>query len=263
MDAEAVNRAHWESLAALHAGQNKGYYDATALIAGRDTLPAQAPADVRGMDVMHLQCHLAYDGISLARRGARVTGVDFSPRALSEAAALAERCGVSIEFVEASSVALPASLHGRFDLVYATIGVLGWIEDVDAWMRNVFSVLRPGGRLFLHEVHPLYLMVASVDPLVLDFPYAFDGPREFDEDGSYTDRDAHIEATKTVEFAHSVGEVVTAAVEAGLVIDSLEEHLETPNEHRGGLIPLQDDGQYRLRVSGEALPLVYTLRAHR
>src|SRR5690349_16648914 len=185
MDPTQTNRAHWEALAALHARQNQGYYDAEALIAGRDTVPDRWLGAVRGLDVMHLQCHLAYDGISLARRGARVTGVDFSPSALREAAALAARCEVSLELVEASAVDLPASLHGRFDLAYATIGVRSWIGDLDAWMRNVLLALRPGGRLFLHELHPLYFMVATVDPLVLDFPYAFDGPRVFDEDGSY------------------------------------------------------------------------------
>jgi SAM-dependent methyltransferase len=263
MDAIGTNRAHWEALARLHASQNTGYYDADALIAGRDTVPDRWLGDVSGMDVMHLQCHLAYDGISLARRGARVTGVDFSPSALREAAALAERCGVALELVEASSIDLPAALHGRFDLVYATIGVLGWIEDIDAWMRNVFAVLRPGGRLFLHELHPLYLTVAAIDPLTLDFPYAFDGPRTFDEDGSYADRDAHIEATKTIEFAHSLGEVVTACIRAGLVVDALHEAVETDREHRGGLLPPDEDGLYRLRVSGEVLPLLYTLLAHR
>ncbi len=263
MEPSEVNRAHWEALARVHAAQNTGYYDADALIAGRDTVPDRWLGDVRGMDVMHLQCHLAYDAISLARRGARVTGVDFSARALSEAGALAARCGVSLELVEASATDLPASLHGRFDLVYATIGVLGWIEDLPAWMRSVFVALRPGGRLFLHELHPLYLTVESLSPLTLDFPYAFDGPREFDEEGSYADRDAVVEATKTIEFAHSLGEVVTAAVEAGLVVDALHEALETDREHRGGLLPQEADGMYRLRVSGEALPVLYTLLAHR
>jgi SAM-dependent methyltransferase len=262
MDPAETNRAHWNALAELHAARITGYYDADALIAGRDTVEPGV-GHVAGLDVMHLQCHLAYDAISLARRGARVTGVDFSSRALSEAAALAERCGVTLELVEASSTALPPSLHGRFDLVYATIGVLGWIEDLDAWMRNVHAALRPGGRLFLHELHPLYVMVASLEPLRFDFPYAFDGPREFDEEGSYADAEASVAATKTIEFAHSLGEVVTAALGAGLRIDALREHLDASREHRGGLLPQDADGRFRMRVGGELLPVLYTLEASR
>ena len=266
MDAIEINRAHWDALAELHAGLDSGYYDASALIAGRDTIDERADAvlgDVAGLDVMHLQCHLAYDAVTLARRGARVTGVDFSRRSLEEARALASRCGVDLELVEASSLSLPAALHGRFDVVYATIGVLCWIPDIEAWMRNVRSVLRPGGRLVLVELHPLYLAIDSVDPLELGFPYAFDGPREYDEDGSYADRDAAIAATKTVEYAHSIGEVVTAAVRAGLRVDALHEHLDTGREHRGGVLPREADGRYRLRIDGEVLPVLYTLVASR
>ena len=72
---------------------------------------------------------------------------------------------------------------------------------------SVHAALRPGGRLALVEIHPLFVMVASLDPLVLDFPYAFDGGRVFDEPGSYADPDADVAATKTIEYAHSIGEV--------------------------------------------------------
>src|SRR3712207_7507642 len=54
---------------------------------------------------------------------------------------------------EADSTALPSTLHGRFDLVYATIGVLCWIEDLAAWMDNAFAALKRGGRLVRSEEH--------------------------------------------------------------------------------------------------------------
>lgn len=264
MDALDTNRAHWDALAAVH-GQD-AYYDKDALVSGRDSLSefeAAAVGDVTGLDVLHLQCHIGFDSISLARRGARVTGVDFSPGSLVAAAELAERAGVAVQWVEAEATALPPSLHGRFDLVYSTIGVLGWIADIEAWMRSAAVALRPGGRLVLVELHPLFLMVGSVEPLVLDFPYAFDGPREFDEDGSYADPEAQVAATKTVEYAHSLGEVVTAAVGAGLRIDALHEHLDADRDGRGGILPRDEDGRRRLRLGGEVLPILYTLIASR
>src|SRR4051794_4661274 len=248
MHATDVNRAHWDALARVHGALETGYYDAAALVAGRDSLgsvESAAVGDVTGLDVMPLQCPVGFDPISLARRGAPVTGVAFSPASRAGAEALAERCGVDLKLVQADSTALPESLHGRFDVVYATIGVLCWIEDAGAWMRNVHAVLRPGGRLVLVELHPLYLMVDSVEPLELGFPYAFDGPRAFEENGSYADRDADVGATATVEFAHSVGEVVTAALSAGLRIDALREHFEHEREHRG-LLAADADGRYRL-----------------
>src|SRR4051794_1959357 len=162
--ATEINRAHWDALAALHAGGGEAtsYYDADALVAGGDSMidaehdaVAAAVGSVADLDVLHVQCHLGYDAISLSRAGARVTGVDFSQRALREAATLAERCGAPIDWVHADVTALPAQLHGRFDLAYATIGVLGWIADLDAWMRSVAATLRPRGSLVLVEIHPL------------------------------------------------------------------------------------------------------------
>jgi SAM-dependent methyltransferase len=226
--ARRINRAHWDALAAAH-GQD-AYYDTEALIAGRDSLTEVEAAGIReaigavaGLDVLHLQCHIGFDAISLARRGARVVGVDFSPASLEKAQALARRCEVDVRFVEAEATSLPAELHNRFDLVYATIGVLVWIADLRAWMRSAAAALRGGGRL-----------------LLADLPVA---------------------STATVNYAHSVGEVVNAALAAGLRIEHLEEHVEADFDPRASLLPRDDDGRVRLRVDGELLPFLFTLVA--
>jgi SAM-dependent methyltransferase len=260
---EELNRAHWDALASAH-GHDR-YYDLDALVAGRDHLlqeETRAVGDVAGLDVLHVQCHIGYDSISLARRGARVTGVDFSPVSLEKAREAAAACRVDVDFVLADSRALPKTLYGRFDIAYATIGVLGWIDDVDAWMRSVSACLCEGGRLVLIDLHPLSNMVGSLEPLVLDFPYAFDGPHRFDEPGSYADPTADVSDTVTVQYAHSLGEIVTAAIKAKLRIDALHEHLDLPIDPRGFLTP-DADGRYRLRIAGTPLPMLYTLLATR
>ncbi len=264
--ARRINRARWDALASAH-GQDR-VYDTEALVAGADTLRDAETAGVReavgavaGLDVLHLQCHIGFDSISLARRGARVVGADFSPASLEKARALARRCEVRAEFVEAEATRLQVELHNRFDLVYATIGVLCWIEDVRAWMRSAASALRGGGKLLLVDLHPLFQAVGSLDPLELDFPYAFDGPRSFDEPGSYAGEDLPVAATASVEYAHSLGEIVNAALAAGLKIQLLEEHLDSDHDPRGGILAKEDDGRYRLRAGGEALPVLFTLVA--
>jgi SAM-dependent methyltransferase len=259
-----TNRAHWDALARVH-GQD-AYYDTEALVAGEDLLgevESAAVGDVAGLDVLHIQSHIAFDSICLARRGARVTCVDFSGESLARARQLADRCRVTLTLVEADAMALPASLDGRFDLVYSAMGVLSWIRDIDAWFEGAFRALRPGGRFALAELHPLFLSVASVEPLALDFPYAFDGPRRFDEPGSYADPQADVDATATVEYAHSLGEIVTAAARAGLRVDALTEHLDAALDHRGDVLTREDDGRYRLRLDGEALPVLFTVLASR
>lgn len=241
-----------------------------ALLDGADSLTDAEDAAVRaaigeaaGRDVLHLQGHLAFDAISLVRRGARVTALDFSPVALAKAGELAARCGTELDLVQADATAIPTRLHARFDLVYATIGVLSWIPDIAAWMRSVRSALRPGGRVALVELHPIFSMFAQVDPPVLDFPYADDGGRAFDEAGSYADPGAEVQATASVGHAHALGEVVTAAIGAGLRIERLDEHLDAAFDPRGNVLAREADGRYRLRLDGEPLPVLYTLIAAR
>lgn len=264
-DPTHVNIRFWDSLATVH-GRGDAYYDLEALTAGRSSLSdveaaavQEAVGSVDGLDILHVQCHLGLDAVSLARQGARVTGVDFSPVALERAGALASRCNVAIDFVEADSTCLPDDLTGRFDLAYATMGVICWIADLDAWMRSVSATLRPGGRLVLVDLHPLLLMWDTTDPLHADFPYASDGPHHFVDAESYAGvtTDSH---GSSVNYAHSLGEVVTAAARvAGLRIDALHEHLDAAFDPRGDILGEEEDGRFRVRVGGQPLPVLYTL----
>lgn len=182
-----------------------GRHDSAGLVGAADSLTdveraglAAAVGSVDGLDVLHVQCHLGFDAISLGRRGARVTGVDFSPVALEKAHDLAGRCGVDVAFVEPDATSLPSALRGRFALAYATIGILCWIADVYGWMASVASALRPGGPLLLIDGHPLWQMTQRLDPLVLDIPYAYDGPHSCTLSGSYAAAGAdHDDAVRT------------------------------------------------------------------
>ena len=251
-----VNRAWWDGAARIHG--DDPIYDTEALIAGADSLGdaeqaalAASVNSVDGLDVIHVQCHIGFDTISLARRGARVVGLDFSAAALAKAQELARRAGVEAIWVQADAARIPADLHGRFDLAYATIGAICWIEDISAWMRSVAATLRPGGRLVLVEIHPLLTMVAAREPFSLDFPYAFDGPHRFDDPGTY--------AVPNAELASS--ETVTAAIEARMRIDSLIEHLDASKSPSPPIVAREADGRYRLRLDGQRLPILFTLLA--
>ena len=234
---ENPNLDHWEQLASIHGTGADAYYDLDHLIRGGSLMSAEESSaltratrgqGVEGLDVLHLQCHIGCDAITMARQGARVTGVDFSPTALSRLRALAAECGVEVATREADARELPA--------------------DLDRWMDGVVRVLRPGGTLVLVELHPLLLMIDSIEPLVLDFPYSFDGPRVFRGTGSYADPGAEVSWT-TAQFAHSVSEVVMAATHAGLTVSHLEEHTSMGFDPRGleeGGV--EADGRYRLRI---------------
>ena len=229
-DGLAANRVLWDARAQAHGTTSSDmFYDVDSFLDGRQTLygiELELAGDVNGRDVLHLQCHFGMDTLNWARLGARVTGVDFSSAAILRARELAERAGLAADFIEADTQNLPADLANRFDLVIATYGVLCWIADLDAWMRGAAMALRPGGRLVLVDLHPVFQTLASYEPLVADWPYGGGEPQREAVTGTYADPDLPMKAQEVVQYPHSVGEIVTAAAGAGLVVDRLGEHTE-------------------------------------
>jgi SAM-dependent methyltransferase len=207
------------------------------------------------------------DTLSWLRAGAAtVTGIDFSDVAVAKATRTAAEAGMSgrATFVEADVLAVPDSLAGRFDVCYASRGVVSWIGDMSAWMHTAATVLCPGGRLALIDLHPLFNMAVSAQPLRLDFPYVNDGPRRFDDQsGSYADPDAVTVNNVTIEYGHSLGEIVTAAAHAGLIIEHLTEHVAVESDVGRRLLPPDEDGLLRWRYDGQLLPIMFSLRARK
>src|SRR5262249_42957267 len=130
--------------------------------------------DLTGRDVVHLQCHIGTDTLSLARLGARsVTGYDFSPSALVVASNLARDAAIDITYFEGELYDAVEILGAeRFDVVYTGTGALGWLPDIGGWARVVRALLRPGGVLHLHEGHPVLWSLDSRDDdmLVIEYP---------------------------------------------------------------------------------------------
>ncbi len=121
-----------------------------------DMSPESGP--LAGRDLVHLQCNAGQDSLSLARLGARVTGVDISDSAIDQARALSAESGLPARFERADLFdwfAAEAASERRYDYAFSTYGTLGWLSDLDQWAAGVASVLRPGGRLVVLEFHPI------------------------------------------------------------------------------------------------------------
>lgn len=282
----AVNRANWDSRAPIHArsyGIERLLADPAALSdVVRFDLPRLGRLD--GLDVVHLQCHIGSDTLSLARLGARsVAGLDLSPASLVGARSLAARAGATIDYVEAEVYAAPLAFAGRdFDLVYTGIGAIGWLPSVRRWAEVVAALLRPGGRLFIREGHPVLwgsiVVDLGADPadraqqptitgargqtLALELPYFEQAePQVWVEEHTYAG-DGLVAAPMVMEWNHGLGEIVTALLDAGLVLTSLVEHDSVPYDALPGLMEFDpENGEYRLHDRPERLPASYTLTA--
>jgi len=234
-----TNRARWDELAELH----RESYDTSRRIDEPDIISSIVVADaaqlapflpdgaVVGLDLLHLQCHIGTDTLSWARLGARVTGLDLSPESLRVARELAQQAGLDIEYVQSSIADGATALVGRrFDVVYTSIGVLAWLDDLTVWANLIASVLRPGGIFFIREGHPMAMCFDPDAPpgeFKVKWPYFDTGPQEEENEADYSSPEP-VHHTKTYEWSHSLAEIIQSLLRAGLTILDFNEHQDLP-----------------------------------
>jgi hypothetical protein len=143
--------------------------------------------------------------------------------------------------------------------------VLGWLPDIERWARVAAHYVRPGGTFYLTEIHPVAQVLADEDvapgELRLAYPYwSHPEPLRFEVRGSYADPDAPTDGLVEYGWDHSLGEIVTALIDAGLRIEFVHEfpfvEWPLPFLERG------EDGRYRLPAGAKGeLPLWFSIRA--
>jgi SAM-dependent methyltransferase len=268
-DYRESNRRLWNDWTALH--EQASSYDLAGFRAGRSSLKAldvEALGDVAGQSLLHLQCHFGKDTLSWARLGARVTGVDFADRAIALARALSAELGIPARFVLSDVYDAPAAVGEQFDIVYTSAGVLGWLGDLPRWGAVVAQCLRPGGVIYIREIHPFSQVFEDApagDALEPTYPYATTPePLRFDVHGSYAAPDADYHSVEYT-WNHSLGEIVTALTEAGLAPEYLREYPFTDHATQFRALERRPDGwsEFRDPRLRAAIPLMFALRAHK
>jgi SAM-dependent methyltransferase len=248
-DYRSANRANWDERAPAHAKSPDYAVD-------------------RFIENPEFISQIGTDTISLARLGARMSGLDFSLPALEEARRLAIATGAEVDFVHSDIYdAVEALGAGQFDLVYTGIGALNWLPDVGRWAGVVANLLKPDGRLFLREGHPMMwaLEDGRIDGLlVVENPYFERAePMIWSDGGTYVRTDASFEHNTKYEWNHGIGEIVTALVTRGMRITGLVEHDSVPWEALPGQMETIGNGEFRLADRPWRLPHSYTLQAVR
>ena len=218
------NRRAWDRRAELHLGSD--FYDVPGFKAGRcslNSIERDALGDVSGRSVLHLQCHFGQDTLSLARLGAKATGVDFSAESVRIAEQLRDEMALEADFF--CEDVLKLELGRKFDVVYTSYGVLTWLNDLDEWAARVDAHLAPGGEFHLVEFHPTFMMF-DFGSRNLAYHYFQHHYRE-EVAGSYavTDDDSkHVEHFWT----HSLSEVLTPLLKRGFQLLEFEEYDYSP-----------------------------------
>lgn len=262
------NRDWWDEKVPIHVGSE--LYGVADFVAGEGSVrdfEIEELGDVDGLTLMHPQCHFGQDTLGWARRGARVTGLDFSPAAVDAATKLAADIGADARFVCADVYDASAAVDGeRFDVVYTGLGAINWLRDLERWAAVMASLCRPGGTFYLAEFHPI---AASFDDETTEVALV---PRYdyFDHEwhdtaetysGSYADRDAVTEHNDTHEHVWTMGQVITAVCGAGFDLEFLHERDFTLYEALPFLV--RTERGYELPAGMPRVPLMYSLRATR
>jgi ubiquinone/menaquinone biosynthesis C-methylase UbiE len=257
LDYLEINRASWNKRTDAHIDSE--FYDNPSFIKGRNSLNSielGLLGDVKGLKILHLQCHFGQDSISLSRMGAEVTGIDFSENAISQAKALANTCRTNTRFIQADLYEAPNLLKEQFDAVFTSYGTIGWLPDIDQWAQVVGHFLKPGGRFVYAEFHPVVWMFDD-DFSFVKYNYFKAEPIIESEEGTYADKEAEIQ-TKCITWNHSLSAVYAALTQAGIHLNVLQEFNYSPYNCFSGTKEIEP-GKFIIEKLGDKIPMVYAL----
>jgi SAM-dependent methyltransferase len=258
-----TNKEMWNEWAELHV--NSEFYDVESFKKGRCSLypiAVEEAGDVSGKSLLHLMCHFGIDTLSWARRGAKVTGVDFSDNATDIARSMTDELELNAEFICCNLYDLLQNLDRQFDVVFTSAGVLCWLPDLERWASVIAQFLKSGGFFYILEGHPFLNMLLDEDPNaikpeILRSYFYTPEPEVYQSDASYAGiKTSRIHTGK--EWTHSLGDIVKSLISAGLRIEFLHEY---PYIFFKALPYMEQDDQGAWRIPGDKIPLIFTLKA--
>ena len=254
-----INRTSWNARTTHHITSE--FYDVKGFLEGNTSLKSielELLGDVKGKTILHLQCHFGQDTISLARLGAQCTGVDLSDKAIEAAEQLADKANIEASFICSDVYDLPNNLESKFDIVYTSYGVIGWLPDLDAWAKVISKFLKPSGNLIFVEFHPVVWMFDD-DFKHISYSYFNKGEIVETETGTYAQKDADI-TNDYVCWNHSMSEVVNSLIKNGLQISTLNEYDYSPYNCFNNTVEFVS-GKFRIQSLEEKIPMVFAIKA--
>jgi SAM-dependent methyltransferase len=259
-EAREGNRALWDELTPVHLKS----YGVDRFIAGEPWLPQEILEEVgpvKERALLHLQCHFGLDSLAWARHGAKVTGVDFSPKAIEAARELSAQLNLPAEFICADIYDLPDRLNGHFDIVFTSIGVLCWLPDLEAWAKIIAQFIKPGGFFYIMDSHPLLYCLNDEGNWEFSLSYFHNqAPYIWDDDGpDYMDRN-YIIQSPSFEWQWSIGDIINAVLGAGLQLEFFNEFSKMHSPVYPEMVK-GDDGMFAFPRMPVELPVIFSLKA--
>ena len=143
------NRAAWDAWAKDYVAPAENAWAQTEPTWGiwgvRESELRLIPGDLAGKDAIELGCGTAYVSAWMARRGARVVGIDNSEAQLATARRMQHRHGLDFSLLHGNAEEVPLP-DASFDFAISEYGACLWADPV-RWVPEAARLLRPGGRL--------------------------------------------------------------------------------------------------------------------
>ncbi|MEP5339907.1 MAG: class I SAM-dependent methyltransferase [Algibacter sp.] len=254
-----TNKATWNNKVKVHAESEM--YNLEAFKKGESSLmpyELKALGDVSGKSLLHLQCHFGQDTLSWSRKGAKCTGVDLSDEGVKLAKKINDELGLDAKFVCCNVLDTSEFVKDTFDIVFTSYGVIGWLPDLKPWGKMIAERLITGGTFFMAEFHPIVWMFDYLEgKSIMKYGYMQDAVIYEEYEGTYANQESKM-ISKEYGWNHGLSEVINALTEAGLHIEYLKEHDESPYDVLPNLVKT-DSGMF---VTKDKLyPLIFTLKA--
>jgi 2-polyprenyl-3-methyl-5-hydroxy-6-metoxy-1,4-benzoquinol methylase len=253
-----ANREGWNKRTAIH--KTSAFYDVASFKAGKSSLnklELEEVGDVKGKSLLHLQCHFGLDTLSWAREGANVTGIDISDDAIVLAKELSKELQIPAQFVRSNVYDLKENLHQKFDIIFTSYGVVGWLPDLNKWADIINHLLKPGGTFYMVEFHPVIWMM---DDNFEQIKYHYHNVETIVEQatGTYSNPDADINYTE-YGWNHSLAEVINPLLQHNMQLQFLHE-FSYSNYNCFNNMEKGADGNWRVKNLEDKIPMMYSIR---
>jgi len=230
-----ANRAAWNEVAPLHQQAAKEKWDKAFQQPGYTCLD-QVELDwlkrlgVRGKAVAHLCCNNGVELMSIRNLGAaRCVGFDISDAAIREASRRAAECQIDCQFVRTDVYDIGSEYENQFDLIYISVGCLGWMPDLPRFFQKAAALLKENGRIFIYETHPFAEMLPldedkDADPLRIVGPYFKAEPYVEIGGLDYLGNAQYEAKTTQYWFVHKLSDIINSLVANQIWVEHFSEY---------------------------------------
>ena len=257
-----TNRKTWNKKVAIHS--RSAFYAMDTFKEGATSLNSyelDALGDVSGKSLLHLQCHFGQDTLSFTRMGAQCVGIDISDEAIKLAKQLNSELELDARFVCCNVLDTSQYVSETFDIVFTSYGTIGWLPDLKPWAQMISERLKTGGTFYIVEFHPIAWMFDYQEtPPTMRYGYHQKEAIYEEYEGTYAPDGEAKMVSKEYGWNHSLSDVITALLEAGLTIKSFEEYDAAPYNVFPDLV---ENEQEMFELKEKLYPLLFEIKAEK